>query len=551
LRYLVGPGHDGEHRDPHLVAGERVELWEGVKLDAWAADEIAKQLGAPPLRWRSRVTVPRKLKDGGVAVDERGRPERADAHVWHCSLSLHPEEEALSEMAGEFIREMGFGGQRWVAVRHGLTKNGGDHIHLVVQLVTDDGKTAGVHNDRPRAQEACRQLERRHGLRVVEGRDRRRGARATKYRQRYRAEEQHKQGLTGSPEPDREVLERVVRRLAAASSGEGEFVRRLRAKGLIVRPRFGAGRDDQVVGYSVALTPAAGQDVVPHSGGKLAKDLTLPRLRGAHGWTADEPDAIDEWRRAFHGQPPGAGAESNLWVQKPSWDEALEQLRELRATARHLPPGERGAWAQTAAHGAAVLYGSAELAGEHAPALRQLGRELAVLGVPVLPAGLLGCLARRDPGPRTAPRGAVRVRRAEDRRAGVGQGARARSATRNCTPLGPRRDRDRRRGGWGRATAHRAVSRRPSPRAAPAPTPSVATQKITENLCVELAQPLAAAPCHSISSAASDTSSRGSPLHNASMISPSPAATSTAARIARISSPHARASALSRKVRSP
>lgn len=29
LRYLVGPGHDGEHRDPHLVAGERVEArWQ-------------------------------------------------------------------------------------------------------------------------------------------------------------------------------------------------------------------------------------------------------------------------------------------------------------------------------------------------------------------------------------------------------------------------------------------------------------------------------------------------------------------------------------------
>lgn len=58
--------------------------------------------------------------------------------------------------------------------------------------------------------------------------------------------------------------------------------------------------------------------------------------------------------------------------------EALRQLRELRDTARHLPPAERGAWAQTAAHGAAVLYGWAELAGEHAPALRRLGRELAL-----------------------------------------------------------------------------------------------------------------------------------------------------------------------------
>ena len=383
LRYLVGPGHDGEHRDPRLVAGERVEAWQGVKLDAWAADRIAEQLDAPRLRSHARVTVPRKREDGNVLVDDRGRPERADAHVWHCSLSLHPEEPALgddkwSQIARTFIAEMGFAEQRWVAIGHGETKNGGDHIHLVVQLVTDDGRAAGVHNDRPRAQEACRKLEREHGLRVVEGRDRKRGARATDYKQRYRAEREHDKQLIGSAEPDREVLERAVRRLAAASATEGEFVRRLRAGGLIVRPRFDAGRDDRVVGYSVALTPADGRDVVPHAGGKLAKDLTLPRLQGAHGWTADEPEAIDEWRRAFHGQEPGSAAETNPWLAAPSWDEALQQLRELRDNARHLPVAERGAWAHTAAHSAAVLYGWAELAGEHAPALRDVARELAL-----------------------------------------------------------------------------------------------------------------------------------------------------------------------------
>jgi hypothetical protein len=36
------------------------------------------------------VTVPRKGQDGSVRVDDRGEQLRADAHVWHCSLSLHP-----------------------------------------------------------------------------------------------------------------------------------------------------------------------------------------------------------------------------------------------------------------------------------------------------------------------------------------------------------------------------------------------------------------------------------------------------------------------------
>ena len=118
FRYLVGPGQDGEHHEPHLVAGQSAEPWQGVQLDGWAADRIAEQLDAPRLRTRAQVTVPRKTADGGVAVDERGRPERADAHVWHCSLSLHPDEtrapdseplsdERWAEIAGSSSRRWG------------------------------------------------------------------------------------------------------------------------------------------------------------------------------------------------------------------------------------------------------------------------------------------------------------------------------------------------------------------------------------------------------------------------------------------------------------
>jgi hypothetical protein len=402
IRYLVGPGERNEHTDPHLVAGDErlLRAWEGYDLspryNPSAAGELAAHLEAARRRTGARVTVARRDGEGKVLLDERGAQIRADAHVWHCSLSLHPDEPSLDDeqwkrIAEEFIDHMGLGGQRWLAIRHGRSAGsdehpaGNDHIHLVVQLVDEHGKSANVHNDRPRAQEACRQLERTHGLRVVEGRAVKRGARATDHRQRHRAQREHQQAVTGakpaptSPEPDRELLERAVRRLAAASASEGEFVRRLRAEGLIVRPRFAAGREDQVIGYSVALTPAEGKEVVPHAGGRLAKDLTLPRLRGACGWTADNPGAVDEWRRAFTGAPAGVGAESNPWLALPSWTDALEQLRALRASAEALPTGEHGAWAHTAAHGASVLYGWAQLTGERdAAVLRELGRELSL-----------------------------------------------------------------------------------------------------------------------------------------------------------------------------
>jgi hypothetical protein len=394
LRYLTAPKEqavDAEqrleprelHTHPHLVAGSGglVEEWGGYDLspryNPSAADEIAAWLDEPRVRSGARVSVPRRDQQGGVLVDERGGAVRKDAHVWHCSLSLHPEEPERSDeqwaaIASEFVAEMGFGNCRWIALRHGLSPAGNDHVHVVVQLVDNDGKPASVHNDRPRAQECCRALEERHALRAVEGREAKRGARATSYRQRYRAEREYERAVKdGQPspasrEPDREVLERAVRLSAAASASEGEFVRRLRAEGLIVRPRFAAGREDQVVGYSVALTPAEGREVVPHAGGTLAKDLTLPRLRSDGGWSANEPDAIEEWQRAFHGLAPGPPPAP---VTEPPVVEAIAELRAVRENA-----GDN--YAALARVGAATFYGWARLDPEHAGVLERCAIEL-------------------------------------------------------------------------------------------------------------------------------------------------------------------------------
>ena len=87
---------------------------------------------------------------------------------------------------------------------------------------------------------------------------------------------------TGAVEVDSHRLERTVRAAATASLDEGEFVRRLRRGGVLIRPRFAAGRDDVVAGYSIAVRPATGDKPIWFGGGRLARDLTLPRLR--EGW---------------------------------------------------------------------------------------------------------------------------------------------------------------------------------------------------------------------------------------------------------------------------
>jgi hypothetical protein len=66
---------------------------------------------------------------------------------------------------------------RWVAVRHGVSSNGNDHVHVVVNLVREDGTKASIHNDHGRAQKACRELEVEHGLQRLESAERGRASR--------------------------------------------------------------------------------------------------------------------------------------------------------------------------------------------------------------------------------------------------------------------------------------------------------------------------------------------------------------------------------------
>ena len=192
--------------------------------------------------------------------DENGRVVGArDAHVWHCSLSLHPDEPALSderwgEICDEFVASMGFAGAdaraqcRWVAVRHGESAGGSDHAHVVVALVAEDGSRASVHFDQPRSQSAARELEQRFGLRRLEARARGAGSRGVRAGERMAdARRDRDHGADGrAPERgSRQTLERIVRACATASRDESEFLRALREQNVRVRPatrRVGAPR---------------------------------------------------------------------------------------------------------------------------------------------------------------------------------------------------------------------------------------------------------------------------------------------------------------------
>lgn len=390
LIYLVGKGKREEHREPHLVAGspEAVRMGEGRLLERHDAIALARFLDEPREAFGTKVTIAERDTTGRV-VGAR------DAHVWHCSLSLHPQEPELgderwAEIAEAFVEQMGFAGEnakaqcRWVAIHHGRSAGGSDHAHLVVTLVAEDGGKASVHNDRPRAQTACRELEHQFGLRRLESRTRQAGSRGLKHGELAADRRRGRQLGDRGEHPERssrQTLERIVRACATASREESEFIRRLRDEGVKVRPRYAEGGTEKVVGYSVRLPgPELGaRRSVWYGGGRLARDLTLPALR--RGWSQDaaaQRGAVHEWRSSPSPAPRSpAERQDELERRGVIWHRCTTELERMRQQLR-AAGSDPAAIAHAAREGAGVLAAwSLALEGEQPGALARAARQLA------------------------------------------------------------------------------------------------------------------------------------------------------------------------------
>jgi hypothetical protein len=219
--------------------------------------------------------------------------------VWHCSIRTHPTDRTLSDaqwahISGEVMAAVGLAPHgdaravRWVAVRHAP-----DHVHVVATLVRQDRRTAWTTRDYRKAQQTCRDLEERYGLYRVAppGAGSRRWPRPAELNKAARpgASAGRASGKGRAPAL-REVLRQRVRAVAAVAVDEADFFARLTRSGVLVKVRHSARQPGQVSGYAVGLdghtTP--GGDTVWYGGGRLAADLTLPRLRTR--WAAPVPD---------------------------------------------------------------------------------------------------------------------------------------------------------------------------------------------------------------------------------------------------------------------
>lgn len=239
---LIHPGKTNEHTQQQVVTST-IGTPEGHLLTRDAAAQIAADLQAPQEAWEVDVS---------------------EGHIWQCSLSIKQDEGVLPnqkwrEISRDFMREMDMPDDlRWVSVRHGLSANGNDHVHIAANVVRENGAQADTWNDYYRSQQACSKLEIKHGLEPLQ----RTGARALS-----QSELKHR------GEPERFQLERRVRAAATVATADSEFFHELEMQGVKVRPYVQEGR---ITGYSVALPE---KNARHFAGGKLARDLSLPRLQ--------------------------------------------------------------------------------------------------------------------------------------------------------------------------------------------------------------------------------------------------------------------------------
>ena len=349
MNYLVGPGRANEHENAHLVAGSEVIMrrwgsWDelspaqGYEI-AGFVDQFMNETGVKPTGSR-RVfdmnKIDEKTGERGVRQVVKGPVPN---HIWHCSLSLKPEEAAQGDekwrmIAQDFMDEMGFTGKdgkapcRWVAVHHGSAKNGGDHIHIMANIVREDGTKWNRYQDQVVARKVANRLEHKYGLYVIESREHARGARADSSADLRAANRQ------GHKRTNREILEQRVRAAAVASTSELDFLIRLRELGVKARPRFAKGTQDVVTGYWVGLHPKAGQRTQWYGGYKLARDLSLPRLRSRWPDTpVSAQQAVDAWRRAWRGMPPSqVSSRAEMAARVQALDAYAQTLRGIDVT---------------------------------------------------------------------------------------------------------------------------------------------------------------------------------------------------------------------------
>ncbi|MEV4649039.1 relaxase/mobilization nuclease domain-containing protein [Saccharopolyspora sp. NPDC049357] len=336
LEYLWGPGRHNEHTNPHMVAAWD-ESFLQQELDSFERGLLAREMEAP-LRLFGR-------ESGG--------------HVYHVSVSIDaPDGELTDEQWAEVARagaeKLGFtdaDGQAavpWIAMRHGKSTNGNDHIHFVASLCRENGTVPDIRGDYGKWREVREHFAAKWGLRT--GRSRGAGMPGVTRAELESAQRQ------GRNEPARTELAREVRGAAAGARTEAEFLQRLRRSGVLVSARWEDGKE-LPVGYSVALKPPTGEKPVWFGGAKLAEDLSLGALRTAWPEPGSEQVADDrrEWHPTGWRDMPTGRQLANRRLRAEAWEETGQRIAEMRTRLEQIQPTDAATWSSASREAAGVL----------------------------------------------------------------------------------------------------------------------------------------------------------------------------------------------------
>ena len=340
VKYLFGKGRHNEHANQHLVACS-ADLLDSFDFDGHP-NASYERIGE---RFDRRYHA-RERRDDPYPRDRRGKHNPDKDHgrdrVWHCSLSIKAGQGILTDdqwnaIIHDYLKRMDIlpdgdaSGVTWLAVRHGLSRNGNDHVHVMVQLATDDG-WLDTFNDMKGAQQACRRIERERpelvelDRAITESHVRYRYAEWRRWAE-WKARRDHTGPLPwpmlGRDERMRRIASvtadtmpkqhvgRIVEACAKASRSEDEFIRRVRREGFSIDPRLrkGVTRESfdspgQVVGYRITWRSTDGW-TERFNATDLGSDMRLRKLRGE--WIHDarsEALAVQEWRASMENRPP-------------------------------------------------------------------------------------------------------------------------------------------------------------------------------------------------------------------------------------------------------